>query len=51
MLANAPGFRALYSQKEVSYEEVYPDIIDKAFLPIPRGKQDDKITNNTARSY
>ncbi|MBQ7192121.1 MAG: AAA family ATPase [Paludibacteraceae bacterium] len=43
MLANAPGFRALYSQKDISYEEVYPDIIDKAFLPIPRGKQDDKI--------
>ena len=45
MLANAPGFRALYSQKELSYEEVYADIIDKAFLPIPRGKQDPKVTH------
>lgn len=43
MLANAPGFRALYAQKELSYEEVYADIIDKAFLPIPRGKQDPKV--------
>lgn len=45
MLANAPGFRALYSQKELAYEEVYADIIDKAFLPIPRGKQDPKVTH------
>lgn len=44
MLANAPGFRALYSQKELFYEEIYADIIDKAFLPIPRGKQDPKVT-------
>lgn len=43
MLANAPGFRALYSQKELHYEEIYADIIDKAFLPIPRGKQDPNI--------
>lgn len=45
MLANAPGFRALYAQKELSYEEVYADIIDKAFLPISRGKQDTKVTH------
>ena len=38
MLANAPGFRSLYAQKELCYEEVYADIIDKAFLPVPRGK-------------
>ena len=44
MLANAPGFRALYSQKELYYEEVYADIIDKAFLPVPRGSQDPKVT-------
>lgn len=33
MLANAPGFRSLYSQREIHFEEVYADIIDKAFLP------------------
>lgn len=38
MLANAPGFRSLFSQKKLAYEEVYLDIIDKAFVPIARGK-------------
>lgn len=38
MLANAPGFRSLFSQKKLSYEEIYLDIIDKAFIPITRGK-------------
>lgn len=38
MLANAPGFRSLFSQKKLSYEEVYLDIIDKAFIPVARGK-------------
>ncbi len=33
MLANAPGFRSLYAQRETHFEEVYADIIDKAFLP------------------
>lgn len=39
MLANAPGFRSLYSSRRISFEEIYSDIIDKAFLPIPKGKQ------------
>ena len=39
MLANASGFRSLFSQKKLAFEEVYLDIIDKAFLPISRGKQ------------
>ena len=38
MLANAPGFRSLFSQKKLSYEEIYLDIIDKSFVPIARGK-------------
>lgn len=38
MLANAPGFRSLFSRKELAYEEIYLDIIDKAFLPVARGK-------------
>ena len=33
MLANAPGFRSLYRSRETRFEEVYYDIIDKAFLP------------------
>ena len=38
MLANAPGFRSLFSKRELAYEEVYMDIIDKALLPIAKGK-------------
>jgi len=37
MMANAPGFRSLYAQRELHFEEVYADIIDKALLPISRG--------------
>lgn len=39
MLANAPGFRSLYASRRIHFEEVYSDIIDKAYLPIPKGKQ------------
>ena len=38
MLANAPRFRALYSERHIHFEEVYSDIIDKALQPIPKGK-------------
>ncbi len=33
MLANAPGFRSLYRERETHFEEIYSDILDKAFLP------------------
>lgn len=33
MLANAPGFLALYDKREVAVEEIYPDIMRKALLP------------------
>ena len=33
MLANAPGFRSLYNLREIHFEAVYVDIIDKALLP------------------
>ena len=33
MLSNAPGFRSLYAQREIHFEEVYRDILDRAFLP------------------
>lgn len=38
MLANAPGFRSLYSQKHIGYEEIYADIIDRALIPATKGK-------------
>ncbi len=40
MMANAPGFRALYSQRHIHFEEVYPDIIDRVFLPALKGQPD-----------
>lgn len=33
MLAHAPGFRSLFAHREVSFEGVYADIVDHAFLP------------------
>ena len=32
MLANAPGFRSLYSNREIHFESVYVDVLDRAFL-------------------
>ena len=40
MLAHAPGFRSLYATREIHFEEVYADILDRAYLPIPRGAPD-----------
>ncbi|VAW43990.1 Putative ATP-binding protein [hydrothermal vent metagenome] len=40
MMANAPGFRALYSQRHIHFEEVYPDIIDRVFVPPLKGPPD-----------
>lgn len=40
MLANAPGFRSLYSSRQIAFEEIYADIVDKALLPLLRGPAD-----------
>jgi len=40
MLSNAPGFRSLYNARELHFEEVYADIIDKAYFPPLRGPAD-----------
>lgn len=37
MLAHAPGFLSTASKREIAFEEVYIDIIKKAFLPILKG--------------
>ena len=42
MMANAPGFRSLYEEREIHFEEVYVDIIRKAFLPILKGPTNKK---------
>ena len=40
MLANAPGFQALYSQRELHFEAIYNDILGRADLPPFRGPPD-----------
>ena len=40
MLANAPGFRSLYSSRSIHFEEIYADILDRAFLPPLLGAPD-----------
>ncbi|MCD4749126.1 MAG: AAA family ATPase [Thermoanaerobaculales bacterium] len=40
MLSNGPGFRSLYAQREIHFEEVYADILDRAYLPSRRGPID-----------
>ena len=41
MLSNAPGFRSLYGQREIHFEEVYADILDRAYLPPLREPHDE----------
>jgi len=36
MMANAPGFLSMYKEKEIHFEEIYADIILKAFSPISK---------------
>jgi AAA15 family ATPase/GTPase len=40
MMANAPGFRSLYSTRNIHFEEIYADILERAFLPSLRGPID-----------
>lgn len=40
MLANAPGFRSLYAERAIHFEEVYNDLLDRAYLPLLRGAPD-----------
>ena len=42
MLAHAPGFLATVSRREMSFEEVYSDIIKRAYLPKLMGPTGDK---------
>ena len=40
MLSNAPGFRSLYSSRQIAFDETYADIIDRALLPLLKGPTD-----------
>ena len=40
MLSHGPGFRSLYARRDVHFEEIYADILDRAYRPPPRGPVD-----------
>lgn len=40
MLAHAPGFLSTVAKREISFEEVYADIVKKAYLPKLKGTAD-----------
>lgn len=40
MMANSPGLSSLYDVREIHFEEIYVDIIRRAFLPILKGPTD-----------
>lgn len=45
MLANSRGFSSLYKEREIHFEEVYLDIIQKALLPSLKGPMDGRREN------
>ena len=49
MLSNAPGFRSLYAKREIHFEELYRDILDRAYLPALRGPMDARRHGATTR--
>ncbi len=40
MLSNAPGFLSLYAEREIHFEEVYNDILLRAYRAFPRAEPD-----------
>ncbi len=42
MLSNAPGFLSLYAEREIHFEEVYADILHRAYRPLLRGPVDSR---------
>lgn len=45
MLANAPGFRSLYAERRIHFEETYRDVLDRAYLPPLHGAPDAQRRN------
>ena len=45
MLSHAPGFRSLYTAREIHFEEMYADIVDRACRPARRGPMDKERKN------
>ena len=44
ILADAAGFRSLYEEREVEFEEIYFDILNRAFLPPLREIEEPKLS-------
>lgn len=42
MLANAPGFLSTVAKRELQFEEIYPDIVKRAYLPRLTGNDQDR---------
>ena len=40
MLANGPGFLSLHTQRDIFFEAIYADILQRAYLPLVRGPMD-----------
>lgn len=40
MLSHGPGFRSLYARREIHFEEIYADILDRAYRPQLKGPVD-----------
>lgn len=40
MLANGPGFTSLHTQRDIHFEAIYADILQRAYLPLLRGPMD-----------
>lgn len=49
MLSNAPGFLSLYASRSIRFEEVYADILHRAYSPVLRGPMDTQRRQLMAR--
>ena len=50
MLSNAPGFRSLYATREVHFDEVYADILDRAYFHSCVGDPRNGVRDYSTRS-
>ena len=54
VLSNAPGFQSLYAHREIHFEEIYKDLLDRAYLPPLRGpiaKDRKPLMNSLRRAF
>ena len=54
ILSNAPGFQSLYAHREIHFEEIYKDLLDRAYLPPllgPIAKDRKPLMNSLRRAF